>query len=103
MLHADTSPDARMQFFAIRRSGAIVCTSACYLEEGLAGIYCVSTLPTERRNGLAAHATAEPLRLAAQLGYRVGILQSSESGHTLYKSLGFADFGGVPFYIRIPA
>jgi hypothetical protein len=102
-LHADRSPDAKMQFFAIRRNGTIVCTSACYLDEGLAGIYCVSTIPTERGKGLGAHATAEPLRLAARLGYRVGILQSSEAGHSLYRSLGFADVSGVPLYIRIPA
>ena len=101
-LHADKSPDAAMQFFAIRRNGMVVCTSVCYLDGGLAGIYCVSTIPAERRKGLGAHATAEPLRLAARLGYRVGILQSSEAGHGLYKSLGFADFGGVPLYVRIP-
>jgi acetyltransferase (GNAT) family protein len=102
-LHADTSPESRLQFFAIRRNGKIVCTSTCYLDEGLAGIYCVSTIPEERRKGLGAHATAEPLRLAARLGYRVGILQSSEAGHDLYRSLGFADFGGVPLYVRIPS
>jgi hypothetical protein len=102
-LRADPSPDAAIQFFAIRRHGTIVCTSVCYLDEGLAGIYCVSTLPTERRKGLGAHATAEPLRLAARLGYQVGILQSSEVGHAVYRSLGFADFGGVPVYVRIPA
>jgi hypothetical protein len=102
-LHADTSPESTLQFFAIRRNGTIVCTSACYLDEGLAGIYCVSTIPEERRKGLGAHATAEPLRFAARMGYRVGILQSSEAGHDLYRSLGFADFGGVPLYVRIPA
>jgi hypothetical protein len=102
-LHADTSPESPVQFFAIRRNGAIVCTSACVLDAGLAGIYCVSTIPEERRKGLGAHATAEPLRLAAALGYRVGILQSSEAGHGVYLSLGFADFGGVPLFIRMPA
>ena len=102
-LGADTSPESAMQFFAIRRNGTIVCTSACYLDEGLAGIYCVSTIPEERQKGLGAHATAEPLRLAARAGYRVGILQSSEAGHNLYRSLGFTDFGGVPLYVRIPA
>jgi hypothetical protein len=102
-LHAGTSPESAVQFFAVRRNGTIVCTSACYLDAGLAGIYCVSTIPEERRKGLGAHATAEPLRLAARVGYRVGILQSSEAGHGLYRSLGFVDFGAVPLYVRIPA
>jgi ribosomal protein S18 acetylase RimI-like enzyme len=100
---ADTSPESAMQFFAIRRNGTIVCTSACYLDGGLAGIYCVSTIPEERGKGLGGHATAEPLRLAARGRYRVGVLQSSEAGHNLYRSLGFTDFGGVPMYVRIPA
>jgi ribosomal protein S18 acetylase RimI-like enzyme len=102
-LHAGTSPDSAMQFFAVKRHGRIVCTSLCHLDEGLAGIYCVATIPEERRKGLGAHATAEPLRLAARQGYGVGVLQSSEAGYGVYKGLGFADFGGVPLYVRIPA
>jgi len=103
-LRASRSPDAPMQFFAIRRKGgAIVSTSVCCLKDGgVAGIYCVSTVPEERRRGLGEHVTAEPLRLAAHLGYGVGILQSSEAGYPIYKKLGFADFGGVPIYIRTP-
>jgi ribosomal protein S18 acetylase RimI-like enzyme len=100
---ADTSPDSSLQFFAVLRRGTIVCTSVCSLHDGLAGIYCVSTIPEERQKGLGGHATAEPLRLAARAGYQVGVLQSSEAGHSLYRSLGFADFGGVPLYVSIPA
>ncbi len=76
---ADLSPDAR-----------------------LAGIYCVSTLPAERGKGLGAHATAEPLRAAARLGYRVGVLQSSPAGHGVYLGLGFGDYGQIPMFIRMP-
>ncbi len=101
-LRASTSPDAPLQFFAIRRGGTIVSTSVCCLKDGVAGIYCVSTIPEERRKGLGEHVTAEPLRLAARLGYGVGILQSSEAGHPVYRKLGFADFGGVPIYLRLP-
>jgi ribosomal protein S18 acetylase RimI-like enzyme len=99
---ADTAADSPMQFFAIRRKGVIVGTSVCCLKDGLAGIYCVSTIPEERRKGLGEHATAEPLRLAAKLGYGVGVLQSSEAGYPVYRKLGFSDFGGVPIFIRIP-
>lgn len=99
---ADTVPDSPVQFFAVRRNGVTVSTSVCCLKDGLAGIYCVSTVPEERRKGLGEHATAEPLRLAAKLGYGVGVLQSSEAGYPVYTKLGFGDFGGVPIFIRMP-
>ncbi len=91
-----------MQFFAVRKNGAIVGTSVCCIKDGVAGIYCVSTIASERGKGLGGHATAEPLRMAARLGYGVGVLQSSEVGYAVYKRLGFRDFGGVPIYVRMP-
>ncbi|MFH1111067.1 MAG: GNAT family N-acetyltransferase [Planctomycetota bacterium] len=99
---ADMAPNAPVQFFAILKDAKPVSTSLLYLHGGLAGIYCVATVPAERGKGLGAHATAEPLRIAYDLGYRVGVLQSSVLGHPVYKRLGFADFGGVPLYIRVP-
>ncbi len=77
-------------------------TSALFLGDGLAGVYCVATLPQERRKGFGAFATAEPLRRVRDLGYRVGILQSSEPGHPVYRRIGFRDVGGVPLYVRMP-
>ena len=99
---ATAAPDATTQFFAILRDDKPVSMSLLHLADGLAGIYCVATLPNERGKGLGAHATAEPLRLASKLGYRVGVLQSSEAGHSMYEKLGFADFGALPLYVRIP-
>ncbi len=95
--------DASLQFYAVRRAGAMVATSMCFLNDGVAGIYSVATIPAERRKGLAEHATAEPLRRAARLGYRVGVLQSSEAGHGVYRKLGFADCGALPLYARVPS
>ena len=68
----------------------------------MAGVYCVATVPEERSKGLGAYATAQPLRIAWQQGYRVGVLQSSLEGHALYRRLGFTDFGEVPLFIRMP-
>jgi GNAT superfamily N-acetyltransferase len=102
-LEADGAPDAPVQFFAIQRGEAIVATSLVYLEDGVAGVYCVATVPEERGKGLGAHVTAEALRSVRGLGYRVGVLQSSEMGHGVYRRLGFRDCGGVPMYIRVPA
>jgi GNAT superfamily N-acetyltransferase len=102
-LGADMAPDVQIQFFAIHHNGRLVATSLMYLADGLAGVYCVATLADERGKGLGAHVTAEPLRIAQRLGYRVGILQSSTAGHPIYLRLGFADFGGVPMFMRMGA
>jgi predicted GNAT family acetyltransferase len=102
-LGADMASDAPLQFFAIHRNGKAVATSMLYLADGLAGIYCVATQEEERGKGFGAHVTAEPLRAALRIGYRVGVLQSSPAGHSVYLGLGFADIGTVPMFIRMPA
>lgn len=101
-LEADAAPDAALQFYAVTRDGRPVSTVMFYLADGVAGIYCVSTVPAERRRGLGAYATAQALREAARLGYRVGVLQSSTAGHGVYLGLGFADHARIPMFIRTP-
>lgn len=91
-----------IQYFAVIKDGRQVATTMMMLDDGYAGIYCVSTIPSERRKGLGAHITAEVLRTAAPLGYRVGILQASPAGYPVYRQLGFKDFGAVPLYVRMP-
>ncbi len=102
-LGADMAVDAPVQFFGITRGGEMAATSMLFLADGLAGIYSVATLPPMRGQGLGAYATAEALRTAHRLGYRVGVLQSSESGHSVYLGLGFQDLGSVSMFIRMPA
>lgn len=94
--------DAAVQYYWIRKDGTPVCTSLMLLERGVAGIYCVATLPTDRNQGLGAHATAEPLRQALQAGYRVGVLHATTAGYPVYRRLGFADCGDVMLYMRMP-
>jgi len=101
-LGLDTALDAPVQFYSVEDDGWPVATSVIYLANGVAGIYCVCTLPDHRRNGLGAHVTAEPLRIIQRLGYRVGILQASADGHPVYKRLGFEDFGAIHLFVRMP-
>ena len=56
--------------------------------------------PTGTR--LGAHATAQALREAQRLGYRVGVLQSSPDGHSVYLKLGFLDLAEIPMFVRMP-
>ena len=102
-LGADMAADAPIQFFGVRHGDRLVATSMLYLADGLAGIYCVATLAEERGKGLGAYVTAQALRIAHAVGYRVGVLQSSDQGHSVYLGIRFADVGWVPMFIRMPA
>jgi ribosomal protein S18 acetylase RimI-like enzyme len=94
------APDSPMQLFAAFEYGQMLSTSQLFLHDGIAGIYCVTTHPDARGRGLGAAITAEPLKIAAKLGYRTTILQASTMGLPVYERLGFETVGGSALYLR---
>ena len=100
---ADLVKSGAVKYYGIFNADTMVGTSMLYLDGSIAGVYCVSTLPEHRGKGLAAHATAQALRQVRALGYKTGILQSSAMGESVYRKLGFKQFGIMPLYVRVPA
>ncbi len=90
------------QAFTAKLHGKPVATSLLQLGAGVAGIYAVSTIPEARRKGIGTQVTLHPLLQARTMGYKAGILQSSEMGFGVYRSVGFKEYCRITSYVYRP-
>jgi ribosomal protein S18 acetylase RimI-like enzyme len=96
-LFASLGFDFPLRNFVGLMDGKPVAGSQLFIAEGVAGIYWVSTVPAARGQGIGTALTLAPLQEARTMGYRIGILQSSEMGLGVYRRLGFEAYCKIRF------
>jgi GNAT superfamily N-acetyltransferase len=79
-------------------AGEPVATATSFIGAGGVGIYFVFTVESARRKGIGARITHAALREAWDLGYKVGVLGSSELGYPVYRRLGFEEYCRIALY-----
>jgi ribosomal protein S18 acetylase RimI-like enzyme len=94
--------DAPLRHYVGFLNGQIVSRSTLLLGAGVAGIYIVGTIPEARRQGIGSAMTLVPLLEAREMGYRAGVLQSSEMGYYVYHGLGFREYCKFGLYTLPP-
>lgn len=82
--------------------GNPVATSEVFLDGNVALIGAVNTLTSHRHQGIGTALTLRALRTAQEQGYRTGLLTASPMGITIYRRLGFQEYGSYSTYLWHP-
>lgn len=88
-----------VRYFLGSLQGRPVTTSQLFLGAGVAGLYCVATVPDARGMGIGNAMTVAALQAARDQGYAIGILQSSAMGLSIYRRLGFREYCTFSLYL----
>ena len=78
--------------------GQPVAIASLFLAAGVAGLQYLATVPEVRGRGVATAMALTALGEMRAVGYRAGILQSSEMGYNLYLRLGFRTLCHVGYF-----
>lgn len=88
---------------AVDDDGVVRATAAATCWGDVAGVFFVDTDVAWRGRGIGTAMTAAALREAARSGARSAVLDSSASGLSIYRRLGFRAVGEVTVFVRTSA
>ena len=88
----------KVRFYSGVHNGQVVATSMIFFSAGVAGIYFVSVIPELRNRGMGREMMLRCIYDAQELGYNYCILQATDIGEHLYRSLGFKLCGTLKYY-----
>jgi predicted acetyltransferase len=86
-------PDSPLRLYVGYLGARPVAAAEVCIAGGVAGVYSVCTLESERRRGFGTALTARPLLDARDEGVPMAILQASAQGQPVYRRLGFRPVG----------
>jgi ribosomal protein S18 acetylase RimI-like enzyme len=90
--HGEIDPPATVHL-AVRRGGAIVGHAVVNPWRGVAGIYSMGVAERHRRRGVGRALTIAAARIAAERGCSHAVLNATDEGEQLYRSVGFESLG----------
>ena len=85
---AEQNPDATWHLLALQANRPVG-VGTLFGAAGVAGVYDVGVLESERRRGVGTAITRRLLKHARDLGYRAAVLLASGMAEGLYRQLGF--------------
>lgn len=82
--------------------GEAVATAEVFFGGGVAYIGAINTLARYRGRGIGTSMTSNVLQSAQKQGYHIGVLTASPMGETIYRRLGFQEYGTFSTYLWHP-
>ena len=83
-----------------RLNGTAVALARVLVQDGVAMVHGVATVPDSRRHGIGTAVTLRALQVARDAGAAVGVLQASSMGQGPYRHLGFQQVASYGRFVR---
>jgi ribosomal protein S18 acetylase RimI-like enzyme len=94
-------PESLWRHYLARLNGKVISVASLFLGAGVAGLYNIATPVCARGQGYGTWITQAVLREAAQMGYQIATLQSTNpTALRLYQRLGFGIYNKTSIYQR---